>query len=154
MRNTVYIETSIFSYLTAKTSRDIVLAAHQHLTQDWWQFTKPNFDVYSSQITMNEISAGDPEAAQRRVLSAGNIALLDVNADATYLAKLLLDVGALPPKAALDALHIAVAAVHQMEYLLTWNCKHIANAIMRPIIERTINQHGYRAPIIATPEEL
>jgi hypothetical protein len=88
------------------------------------------------------------------MLHSSGFRLLDVNAEATHLAKLLLSGGALPPKASLDALHIAVAAVHDMDYLLTWNCKHIANARMRPIIERIIHQHGYNAPIIATPEEL
>jgi predicted nucleic acid-binding protein len=154
MKPTVYIESSIVSYLTAKPSRDIVLAAHQQITYDWWQFAKPHFEMYSSQITINEISAGDAEAANRRLDAIKGISLLDVNAEVTDLAKRLLSQGALPEKASLDALHIAVAAVHQMQYLLTWNCKHIANAVMRPTIERIIHDVGFIAPIIATPEEL
>jgi len=150
----VYIESSIFSYLTAKPSRDIVLAAHQQITYDWWQFEKPYFDVYSSQVTINEISAGDTNAAERRLDATESIVLLDISTESSYLAQALLSEGALPHKASLDALHIAIAAVHQIRYLLTWNCKHIANATMRPIIERIIHNAGFTAPIIATPEEL
>lgn len=154
MKPTVYIESSIFTYLTAKPSRDIVLAAHQQITLDWWQYEKPNFELFTSQTTINEISNGDALAAERRLQAAASMPLLDVSIEATNLARVLIMDGALPQKAFLDALHIAVAAVHQMQYLLTWNCKHIANAVMRPKIEHLINYTGFISPIIATPEEL
>jgi hypothetical protein len=154
MKPTVYIESSIVSYLTAKPSRDIVLAAHQQITYDWWQFAKSRFESYSSQVTINEISVGDADAAKRRLDAIEGMSLLEVRAEPADLAKILILQGALPQKASLDALHIAVATIHQMQYLLTWNCKHIANATTRPTIERIIHNAGFTAPIIATPEEL
>ncbi len=131
-----------------------MLAAHQQITLDWWQFEKPHFEVFTSQATINEISGGDTSAAERRLKAAEAMTLLDIREEASDLALRMVSEGALPQKAFLDALHIAIAAVHQIQYLLTWNCKHIANATMRPTIERIIFNAGFLPPIIATPEEL
>ncbi len=97
---------------------------------------------------------GDPEAAAKRLQALQGIELLDVSNEATYLSEKLIAPGALPSKAIEDALHIAVATIHKMDYLLTWNCKHIANAQMRLIIEKINHQYGYQTPVICTPEEL
>jgi predicted nucleic acid-binding protein len=150
----VYVETSVISYLTAWPSQDIVIAGHQQTTRDWWQEQSQRFQLVASQLVIQEASAGDIIAAQERLEVLKNIELLEVTEGALNLAKLLIQSGPLPKKAAEDALHIAIAVTNGVEYLLTWNCKHIANASMRSSIERICRSAGYEPTIICTPEEL
>jgi len=154
MEPKAYIETSVISYYTARPSRDVVVAAHQGITHDWWDSHRLDYDLYTSQVVHDEASAGDPSAAAKRIEALQGIKLLDVSDEATELAEKLIANKCLPKKAAEDALHIAVASVHEMDYLITWNCKHIANAQMRSAMENVIRQSGYQPPIICTPEEL
>lgn len=135
-KESVYLETTIVSYLTAWLSRDLIRAAHQQITQEWWNNRRGDFKVFVSALVINEASAGDAGAAGKRLEALDGVALLDVNLKVENLAKALIANKALPPKAATDALHIAVAAVHGIDYLLSWNCKHIANAEMQVAIER------------------
>lgn len=153
MKPTVYIESSIPSYLTARPSRDLVKAAHQQLTQEWWD-KRDHFELFVSAIVIQEIERGHPEAAQRRLHAMSGIAPLKVKDSAEHFARQLITENLLPEKAMLDALHIAVAAQGGMNYLLTWNCKHIANASMRPKIERACRLMGFVPPVICTPEQL
>lgn len=153
-RAKTYLETTIVSYLTGRPSRDLLVAAHQQLTADWWATMRPAFDCYVSQVVVEEAAAGDAEAAGRRLALIHDLPRLSVTDAATELAEALLSPRALPREAAGDALHIALAAVHGMDYLLTWNCKHIANAAMRRYIEEICAELGYEAPVICTPEEL
>lgn len=150
----VYIETTVVSYLTARPGRDLIIAAHQQLTQEWWENRRTDFDLYSSQLVIQESSAGDAVMAQKRLEILNEIPLLDVNREAIFLARTLIEKGPIPERAAVDALHIAVATVHGMDYLLTWNCKHIANAEMQAAIAKICREAGYEPPIICTPEEL
>jgi hypothetical protein len=154
MKLKVYIETSVISYLTARPSRDLITAAHQQLTTDWWEDRRTDFDLYVSQLVVREASAGDENAASRRLEIIESIPLLELNAEALALARALLEEGPLPAKASEDALHIAIATVHGMDFLLTWNCKHIANAEMRNLIEEVCRSKGYEPTITCTPEEL
>ena len=154
MKPKVYIETTIVSYLTAWPSRDLIRAAHQHITREWWQHGAPEFDLYSSQAVLHESSGGDPEAAAQRLKALEGVAVLELTMEASDLAEQLLEQAALPRKAAVDALHIAIAVVSGMDYLLTWNCTHIANATMRGRIESICRSSGYEPPIICTSEEL
>jgi len=153
-KESVYIETTVISYLTAWLSRDLIRAAHQQITQEWWNSRRNDFEIYVSEFVVNEASAGDAEAAEKRLEALENVALLDVNADVENLAKKLIADRALPPKAVTDALHIAVAAIHGIDYLLSWNCKHIANAEMQRAIEKVCEEQGCKCPKICTPEEL
>jgi predicted nucleic acid-binding protein len=153
-RATVYIETSIVSYLTARPSRDLLVAAHQQLTVTWWEQQRAHYDLFTSQVVLAEARAGDPDAAQRRIAVLEHLPLLDVADAALTLAAALVSGQALPVQAAQDALHVAVACVHGMEYLLTWNCAHLANARLRSRIEQICRDAGYVPPIICTPEEL
>jgi hypothetical protein len=154
MRLKVYIETSVISYLTARPSRDLITAAHQQLTLDWWENRRLHFDLYISQLVVREASAGDEDAAKRRLNVIEIIPLLELNERSLALARSLIEEGPLPEKASEDALHIAVATVHGMDFLLTWNCKHIANAEMRNLITEVCRSYGYEPPITCTPEEL
>jgi PIN domain len=154
MPQRVYIETSFVGYLTSRPSRDLVIAAHQQITHEWWDTRRPSYELCISQLVLDEAGAGDAQSAQERLLMLRPMLVLETTAEALELAKELLQAGALPAKAADDALHIAVAATKTVPYLLTWNCRHLANAAMRPVIETICKAKGFKAPIICTPEEL
>jgi len=154
MADRVFIETTVVSYLTARPSRDVVIAGHQQVTHEWWDTRRENYELCVSQLVLDESGAGDPEAAQERLEVLRPMLVLESTTEALELAKELLRAGALPAKAAGDALHIAVAATRGVPFLLTWNCRHLANAAMRPVIEAVCKAMGYTAPIICTPEEL
>jgi hypothetical protein len=154
MQPTVYIETSIVSYLTARSSRDLVTAAHQQITQQWWARRRADFDLFISQFVIQEASMGDPEMAQKRLGELQALPLLVVSGETEGLARQLVTSGTLPEKAAVDALHIAVATVHGMDYLMTWNCKHIANAELQAKVTAVCRDRGFEPPVICTPEEL
>lgn len=150
----IYVETSVVSYLVARPSRDLIVAAHQQITVEWWRTQRQEYDLFISQIVIDEARAGDKEMAAKRMAAIESLSLLEINEDVMHLAQELLKSGAVPQKAAPDALHISAACVGGVDYLLTWNCKHIANAKMRNAIELTCRSAGYTTPIICTLEEL
>jgi hypothetical protein len=154
MKPKVYIETSIVSYLTARLSRDLIVAANQQVTQDWWEKRRDDFDLFVSQLVIREASVGDEQASGRRLAVLAPIPVLDIDAEVEALARSLLDQGVLPERAAEDALHIAIASVHGIDYLLTWNCRHIANAEIQRVVRAVCLAKGYDAPIVCTPAEL
>ncbi|MEI7673351.1 MAG: type II toxin-antitoxin system VapC family toxin [Deltaproteobacteria bacterium] len=154
MKPKVYIETSIPSYLTARLSNDLRVAANQSTTIEWWETRRPSFDVFISEFVTAEAILGNSEAAQKRLKIIADLPKLSITEAVKTLAKALISEGPIPPKAEIDAYHIAVAAVNGVEYLLTWNCTHIGNAIMRPKIEEVCRQQGFEPPIICTPQEL
>jgi hypothetical protein len=153
-RPRVYVETTVISYLTARPSRDVVIAGHQQITQDWWQTASDRFDMVASQLVIEEARAGDPQAAQARLAVLAAMPLLELSGDARTLAVALVTEGAVPAPAAADALHLAIAVTHGVGYLLTWNCRHLANAMRRTAIEQVCRAAGYEPVIICTPEEL
>ncbi len=154
MAERVYIETTVISYLIARPNRDVVIAGHQQVTHEWWDTRRSSYELCISQLVRKEAGAGDAQAAQERLQVLKSMTLLETSDEALNLAKDLIQAGALPAKAADDALHIAVAAMNGIPYLLTWNCRHLANATMRPVIENVCVAKGVKAPIICTPEEL
>jgi hypothetical protein len=151
---TVYIETSILGYLTARPSRDIVVAANIEVTKEWWNTRRGDFQLYSSQAVVKEISQGDVVIASQRLEIPANLSLLDLNQAVLDLAEQFLERSNLPAKADIDAVHIAAATVHGMDYLLTWNCKHIANAQIQGKLAEISLDFGYELPILCTPYEL
>lgn len=153
MKPIVYIETTVPSYLTAWPSRDVVRAGEQQVTRDWWA-RRTEFELRVSSLVLLECGAGDSDAAALRLAALDGVPVLAQTPEAETLADALLREVPLPAKAAADALHIAVAAVNGVAYLLTWNCTHIANATLRPRIEATCRQLGYEPPVICTPKEL
>jgi predicted nucleic acid-binding protein len=154
MKWRVYIETSIVSYLTARLSRDLIVAGHRQITHEWWANHRDKFELFVSQTVLEEATAGDPEAVQQRLSAIENLPLLEITEEAVALAKDLVHPGPLPEKAEVDALHIAIAVTNKVDYLLTWNCKHLANAALRSRIERVCRLQGYDPVVICTPEEL
>jgi predicted nucleic acid-binding protein len=149
----VYVETTVVSYLIARKTRDLIAVAHQSLTRRWWK-RRQRFDLYCSQSVLREAGAGDATAAHRRLAALKGVPLLDINDAVNRLAAAIAKTASLPKKASEDALHIALATVHGMDFLLTWNCKHIANAEIRNIVTAIAYDHGYGVPVICTPEEL
>ena len=152
--SSVYIETTIVSYLAARSSRDLRVAAHQEITLDWWTRRRHQFKLYVSQLVVDEAERGDPVVATRRVGQLAGIPKLALTRGALVLAQRFVSQSAIPREASEDALHIAIAAVHGVDYLLTWNCRHIANATIRTRIQELSLDSGYEAPVICTPEEL
>lgn len=150
----VYLETSFVSYLAARPSRDIIVAAHQAITREWWAQRRDAFEMVISEIVAEEAGRGNPEAVRRRLDILRNIPFIPVTEEALAFADKLIQNGAVPQKAAEDALHIAVCCVNNVDFLLTWNCKHIANAEKREYIRKTAVESGLVAPVICTPEEL
>lgn len=153
-KKTVYLETSVVSYLTNRPSRDVVVAGHQAVTRDWWELRRADFTLYVSEPVLDEAGAGDPNAAAKRLAALSGIDVLDVTDEAIEFAAQLLRLGVIPEKAAIDALHVAIACANGVHYLLTWNCKHIANAERFEAIAVACLENGYKPPIICTPEEL
>ena len=153
-KKTVYIETSIISYLTARASRDLLAAAWQKATVDWWDTQRDRFELYASDPVIEEAEKGDSKAAARRLNALAGIPLLAITDDVIALSKALIQDGALPRKAIGDSLHIALSAVHGINYLLTWNYRPIDNAETKPIIRQVCMTNGYEYPEICTPQEL
>ncbi|HEY0553808.1 MAG TPA: type II toxin-antitoxin system VapC family toxin [Thermoanaerobaculia bacterium] len=154
MPPTVYIETSVVSYLAAHPSRDLITSAHQQITHMWWQERRPAFAIFASQVVLDESAAGDPQMASKRMEILKGVPLLEITLEVAELAATLITRLPLPSRAGADAAHIAVAAYHSMSFLLTWNCSHIANAALRPKIEKICREQGYAPPVLCTPEEL
>ena len=154
MKKSVYIETSIPSYLTARPSRDVRAAAWQQITSQWWDEARVDYDLFTSALVTVEASAGNPTAAARRLEALRGIAELPIDEEVQELANQLISKGGIPSGAEADALHVAVAAVHRIDYLLTWNFRHIDNAAKKPIIRSICAAAGYSCPEICAPMEL
>ena len=150
----VYIETTVISLLTARPARDVVQTAWQQLTREWWELRRQKFDLYISNQVVTEARCGDAEAARRRLEVLQGIPELEVNDEVVALAKRLAKGMALPPRKAADAVHIATAAIHGIEFLATWNCTHLANPVLEAKARAICADYGYHCPLIATPHEL
>jgi len=151
--DTVYIETSIVSHVAARFNSDWRIAALQHQAHDWWFTKRTKFQLVTSQLVINEAAAGDSIAAAARLRLLDGLAIVPIDENVRSLARAILAASILPPKAAVDALHIAAAAVAEVEYLLTLNCKHIANAHELPRVYKLLEQYGYGRLLICTPAQ-
>ncbi len=154
MKQTVYVETSVISYLAGRPARDLIVVAHQEVTREWWDEQSNGFELVISELVVQEAGAGDPEASRVRLAAIEGMAILALSDEAVSIAEHLAGGGPIPPEAVADALHIAVAAANGIDYLLTWNCKHLANASLRVRIAAVLGSLGYTCPVICTPEEL
>jgi len=150
----VYIETSIPSYLTARPSRDVRVAAWQQITVQWWEQAKSDYELFTSELVVSEAAEGNQEAARRRLDSLRSVTELVVDPEMESLAARLITDGGFPAIAEIDALHVAIAAVQAIDLFLTWNCRHINNADTKPIIRSICITAGYTCPEICTPQEL
>lgn len=150
----VYIETTVVSYLASRPSRDLITAANQQVTHEWWDLRRTEFTLRASEAVLREAQAGDPQIAAKRMALFSDVPLLTTSEEAIGLAEALILPGPLPLRAATDALHIAIAAVHRVDYLMTWNLKHIHNAEIHKRIRGVCEAREHELPVICTPAEL
>ena len=151
---TVYIESTVISYYTARRTRDLIAAAHQEITWEWWETALPLLQPFVSQIVFDEVSRGDTAAAQRRTEAVDGFSVLAMTPDVAGLADIYFNALDIPEKARNDSFHLALAVCHGMDYLVTWNCAHIAAGRVKGIVESINRERAYQTPIICTPEEL
>lgn len=154
MASSVYVETSVISYLTARPSQDVIVAARQSITRHWWNDARQRFELFVSVLVVDEARAGDPEAASQRAQAIAGLPILEAMEAAQALAARLVERSAVPATSMEDAAHIALATVHGMDFLLTWNFRHINNAETEGRVRATVEEAGYECPIICSPEEL
>lgn len=153
-KRTVYIETSIVSYLTARPSSDLLAAAWQKATVDWWDTQRNRFECYISDIVLEEAGRGDALASAKRLDALSGIPILSITNGIVELSEMIINEGVLPKKAIDDSLHISIATIHQIDFFLTWNCRHIANAEIKPLIQNICMRNNQKCPEICTPIEL
>jgi len=154
VKQTLYIETTIVSYLTSRPSRDLVVAAHQQVTREWWQYGLPRFESYVSSVVLNEIKAGDADAAALRMDKVVAFPVLEATSEVEWLAEHYYGNLSIPEKARADCYHLALASWHGMDYLLSWNMAHIVNGVVIRRLQELNALRGIRTPVICTPEEL
>ena len=154
MTKRIYIETTIASYLAAWPSRDLLQAARQQITHSWWNNERQDYELCISEIVLDEVAAGDSDAAARRLVFLRDLPLLDLTDAVSNVANAIMESGLLPQRAARDAVHMAVSSVHGIDILLTWNCRHIANATIMKELGQIVAECGHEIPIMCTPEEL
>ncbi|MDP1676566.1 MAG: type II toxin-antitoxin system VapC family toxin [Bacteroidota bacterium] len=154
MKQKVYIETSVLSYLAARTSANKIVSAHQTVTKDWWRTESTKFELYVSEIVLREAGRGDVAAARKRFSYASECNILPMKNEVLSVAESFMKLSSMPKKASEDALHISVATVHHVDYLLSWNCAHIANASIQKELSKIAFSLGYELPILCTPLEL
>ncbi len=156
VKDSVYIETTVVSYYTSKPSRDIIVLAHQEITREWWikAIKNKRYEIYTSAIVIEEAKAGDSKAAKRRLQELESFPLLKLNDRVEEMAEIYIKKLNIPEKAFRDAAHLAVASVHNIDYLVTWNCKHLANGEIIKQLMGINNIYEIHTPIICTPEEL
>ena len=150
----IYIESTIPSYVVARPARDLLQAARQQLTKDWWDLKRATHELFTSQVVLDEITSGEAAMARQRLTVMAGITLLRSTDEAETLTQRILDSGLLPPDADRDAAHIALATVHEMDILLSWNCRHIANAAIQSRLRRLAEKSGFALPVLCTPDEL
>ena len=151
---TVYLETTIPSYLTARPSSNLIIAGEQAITREWWESRKAMYRLFISEAVVEEACRGDAKAARKRLEAISDLEELSIDESVLSLTREILGTGLIPEKASADALHIAVASRHGIDYLVTWNCKHIANAEIIRRISYVISKCSYFVRIICTPREL
>jgi predicted nucleic acid-binding protein len=154
MKPTVYIETTVISYLTAKPSRDLLIAAHQQVTHEWWEKALSHLEVFVSSIVLEEILKGDEQAAKLRFERVSSFPLLEVLPEVRDLAESYFSAIEIPEKARGDSYHLALATWHGMDFMVSWNCTHIVSGRVKRIVEEINATYGIRTPIVCTPEEL
>ena len=154
MKPRVYLETSFIGYLTMRPQQNPIVLAHQQLTIDWWERRRADFELFTSEVVIAEAERGDPSAVEERRAILRATQRLSASPAAEALVPALLAATGLPPRAFADMAHVALATIHGMQYLLTWNCRHIANATIQRSITKTCRERGYETPVICTPEEL
>lgn len=153
-KQTVYIETSIISYLTSRPSRDLVTASNQKITYDWWHKSRPKFDCYISDFVIWEIAKGDKDASEKRLKAVEGMKQLEYKPEIEELSYKYMELLKIPQRSYLDSVHLALSVWYEIDYLISWNCKHIANAIIFYSLKEYNKINSLYVPILCTPSEL
>jgi hypothetical protein len=153
-KQSVYLETTIVSYYTSKPSRDIVALAHQEITKEWWPMAITRYNIFISEIVVEEAGLGDSEASKRRLEEIKDFPHLELNEKVEEMAKIYVEKLEIPESSIRDGIHLAIACIHNIDYLVTWNCKHLANGEIIKKLMKINKSLGIHTPIICTPEEL
>lgn len=154
MKQTLYMETTIPSYYTALPSRDIIILAHQEITRQWWREDKNNYNIHVSELVIEEALQGDSFASKRRLNVINKFKILSINKESEELGLYYIKKIPILKHAYRDAIHLAIASLNKMDYLLTWNCTHLNQAHLKGMIRKINNAQGVFTPVICTPEEL
>ena len=154
MKESIYFETTVVSYYTSKPSRDIIVLAHQEITRQWWPKAIRRYNVFISGVVIEEASSGDPGAAKRRLEELKDFPHLELDDKVEEMAQVYMERLEIPEKSFRDATHLAVASVHNIDYLATWNCTHLANGKVIKKLMKINESFSIHMPIICTPEEL
>lgn len=154
MKESIYIETSVVSYYTSNPSRDLIVLAHQQITLEWWPKAVRRFDVYISEVVVEEAKLGNRESAKRRLEELESFLHLELTDEVERIAQVYMKRLNIPERALRDAAHLAIASVHNIDYLITWNCTHLANGEIIKKLLKINEKLGVQTPIICTPEEL
>jgi hypothetical protein len=149
----VYIESTIPSYLAARPGRDLLQAAHQQVTRDWWSKERSKHELFISQFVLDEVACGEPAMARRRMELISHLPVLHSTGEAVAFGESIFRARVLPESAAVDVAHIALATAYNMDILLTWNCRHIANAVIQGRLRQLAEENGLFLPLLVTPEE-
>ncbi|MGV3486728.1 MAG: type II toxin-antitoxin system VapC family toxin [Planctomycetaceae bacterium] len=150
----VYLETTVIGNIAGRLHPDALISARQQITRRWWMTARTRYELFASELVVDECSSGDPDAAAERISELDGIALLEAASDAQSLAELLIDRNAVPASEPRDAAHIGIAAVNAIDFLATWNFKHILNPATQHLIEAVCRDAGFEPPTICTPEQL
>ena len=154
MKEKVYLDTTIPSYIIAKPSRDIILLSHQELTKEWWKESKDNYELFISDIVVIEVEEGDKDYAKKRRDLLSGITVLENNSEIEVLVKQYMNHFHFPDKLYRDMYHVAFAVYYNIDFLLTWNFTHLNNAHFKVQLHRFNQKIGYNIPEICSPEEL
>ena len=154
MKESVYLETTVVSYYTSKPSRDIIVLANQEITRQWWPYASKRYDIYISEIVFEEACLGDPDASELRLHRIEPFIYLELNDEVKKMTKVYMEELNLPEKSFRDAAHLAIASVHKVDYLVTWNCAHLANGEVIKRLMKVNGSYNIHTPIICTPQEL
>ena len=152
--DTVYIETTVIGNIAGRIHPNPRIAARQNITREWWLIAASHYRLLASAMVISECSDGDASAATERLQVLDGIELLASSEDVDALAQALIDNRAVPASESRDAFHIAIAAVNGVQYIATWNFKHILNPTLQGTIALVCRECGYEPPIICTPEQL
>jgi predicted nucleic acid-binding protein len=154
VKKSLYLETTVVSYYVSRSSRDVITLAHQEITKEWWNRALKRFNIFISEVVLSEAGLGDHSLAEKRLQELKNLPLLELTDEVEKMARIYIERLKIPPKALRDAAHLAIASVHNIDYLVTWNCVHIANGEIIKQLLKVNEALGIKTPVICTPEGL
>jgi len=153
MKLSVYLETTIPSYLAARTSSNIVIAGRQAATHEFFELERQKYNLYVSDFVYSECEKGDPGVAKKRLDWLSGVEILPQTPDVKPLADVYMHLLSIPQKCRVDAMHLAMCCINGIDILLSWNCTHLGAESMK-IVQKHNDAHGLPTPLMTTPDSL